>query len=95
MGEDWVFFRGRLVPPDWPDQLRDSQLRTTCRPNGIEVPRVPYGDEAEDWGASDGPCPDCAAIQGELHARGCDVERCPACGGQLWFGCECEWPEGK
>jgi hypothetical protein len=27
-------------------------------------------------------CPDCGAAPGGLHARGCDVERCPACGAQ-------------
>lgn len=66
---------------------------TTCRPNGVEMPRVRYGEEADDWGAGKRPCHDCAAVAGEYHSVGCDVERCPACGGQLWFGCECDWPD--
>jgi hypothetical protein len=98
MTEERIVFRGRPVPPDWPERLRDAQLETTCRPNGVETPRVRYGDEADDWGANERPCHDCAAIKGEFHVPGCDVERCPACGGQLWLGCECAWPdadEGK
>lgn len=40
--------------------------------------------EGDDWG---GPiCPDCNAGQGKPHHAGCDVERCPNCGGQM-IGC--------
>lgn len=33
-------------------------------------------------------CHDCNAARGALHHPGCDMERCPACGGQL-IGCDC------
>ena len=33
-------------------------------------------------------CHDCVAREGELHVFGCDMERCPFCGGQL-IGCGC------
>lgn len=49
--------------------------------DGIERDRVPY----------DGPgefCHDCNVAKGQLHHPGCDMERCPKCGGQA-IGCDC------
>jgi hypothetical protein len=96
MTEERIIFRSMRVVPDWPERLRLAQLETTCRPNGVEMSRVRYGDEKDDWGANERPCHDCLAIKGEFHVPFCDAEQCPACGGQLWYGCDCEWPdEGK
>ena len=36
----------------------------------------------------DGRCHDCGIKHGGIHHYGCDVERCPICGGQL-IGCDC------
>jgi hypothetical protein len=90
-----ILYRGVPVVPDWPERIRLAQEIRTCRPNGVEVPRVAYGSEREDWGADDHPCHDCAVVKGEFHVPGCDAERCPACGGQMWFGCECQWPDDE
>jgi hypothetical protein len=50
---------------------------------------VAYGSEVDDWGAASGlRCHDCLVEPGGFHHRGCDVERCPRCGGQV-IACEC------
>jgi hypothetical protein len=50
--------------------------------------RTRFGDEADDWGADNGPCHDCAVTKGQNHHPGCDVERCPICDGQI-ITCGC------
>lgn len=35
-------------------------------------------------------CGDCGCAEGELHDLGCDMERCPKCGGQL-ISCDCAY----
>jgi hypothetical protein len=70
-------------------EIEAAQLKPTIVIGGIERQRVRYGQEAEDWGADRQPCHDCGAVKGQLHVFGCDVERCPVCGGQVIF-CECE-----
>lgn len=36
------------------------------------------------------PCHDCNVSGGQYHHPGCDMERCPLCGGQS-ISCECNW----
>lgn len=39
-------------------------------------------------------CQDCGISSGGKHHPGCDLERCPACGGQLnSCGCQDEYPD--
>lgn len=86
---DKIAFRGREVISDWPERLKKAQLDTKLIANGTEMSRVRYGEETEDWGADKQPCHDCAAIKGEYHVPGCDVERCPSCDMQL-LSCSCD-----
>lgn len=94
MTKRMVTFRGSKVIDGWPERIRKAQLVSTCHPNGKEMERIRYGSEKEDWGAGERPCHDCHVIKGEFHVPGCDVERCPSCGGQV-IGCECELPGEK
>ena len=84
-----VNFRGSSVSSDWPKRLELAQRIKIVSVGSIAHNRIRFGEEKEDWGADTGPCRDCLAIRGEFHAPDCDIERCPVCGGQLWFGCEC------
>jgi hypothetical protein len=89
MSQEFVTYNGARMIKGWPEKIQAAQLQPTVEIAGIERQRVRYGDEAEDWGADRQPCHDCRVIKGQFHVFGCDVERCPVCGGQM-ISCECD-----
>lgn len=54
--------------------------------DGGKEPSVPYPKE------KNGNCHDCGVGPGKHHHPGCDMERCPRCGGQLIY-CGCLYEE--
>lgn len=58
-----------------------SKNREVEFPGGSKLPSIPY---------IGGKCHDCNAGDGKYHHPGCDMERCPKCGGQL-ISCGCLW----
>ena len=67
------------------DMLKVSDCKDNTEveyPDGTKMPSVPYPESKTI------PCHDCGVVPGKHHHPGCDMERCPRCGGQL-ISCEC------
>ena len=58
---------------------------------GRRLAMVPCGAEP-GYRSTRGRCGDCGVARGGWHHPGCDVQRCPACGGQL-VSCDCRFDE--
>jgi len=75
--------------PEGMAEIAAAQERTYYPIGERLLPRIRYGKEAFDWHSDTIPCHDCAAIKGQLHIPGCDVEECPNCHEQA-LSCDCD-----
>ena len=78
------------MDPRWARHLWSSQKLTEYTINGRSYPRIRYGKEGWKSSYYERPCHDCGARKGLFHGPGCDMERCPACRGQM-ISCSCDW----
>lgn len=84
-------YNGHLVAKGWPRQIEEAQYQTMSLVTAA-FPRLRHGEETL-WEKEERlelpPCHDCGCLKGQFHVHGCDMEECPACGGQS-ISCGCD-----
>ncbi len=87
--ELWAAFEQAKAARTGSERTRTDETRQIERierpSDGQAYGRIPFGRETS-FGRGHAipvPCHDCAAALGERHVRGCDMEECPICFGQL------------
>jgi len=76
------------VSEHWSRRIREAQRDRTRAINGRTYQRIPYGREGGPWAPESRTGGDGPASRGQLQVPGCDIERCPACRGQM-MSCGC------
>jgi hypothetical protein len=87
---DMVIYQGEEVIRWFPAEIIDAQFALRIRVEDELYERIRRGSPNDMFGEKDTPCGDCSVVKGQLHASGCDSERCPRCLGQL-LSCDCDW----
>ena len=51
----------------WLEKIKEAQKITKYLLGAKQLPRVKYGEAADDWGADKHTCGDCGAQKGQFH----------------------------
>jgi len=87
---DLVRYQGSTVVRWFPSEIVDAQFALNVRIGDKVYDRIRRSSPDDLLGANTWACHDCSAVPGQLHAYGCDAERCPGCSQQM-LSCACEW----